>query len=338
MRQFLIRIIGFGLFCAVLIGGVSIGIDPYNVFHSEAIRDNGVEPDKNYIKMKYILANPDKYDSFIFGSSRVGAIFPGKMEGQNCYNMTYSMGLPVDHYENLQTLVENGVIPKRVYIGIDSLSYTMSPVIHDTTLYQFPYEKSVDTPVDFWMPYLDASMALDSLNTSYGHKKDKLFAEEFYTYGCWSSSYKKPKDLKYLKDGAFIGTDDFREEVLHLVSQIAELCSQNGIELVLFTNPMHHLTYTASVDSGWYDFLRGLSYITDFYNFSGLNAITKDDYNYVDTSHYVGGVGDLMIDRMENYADTQTDYGKSFGYYVTKDNVDELIRVLKEEAAENESL
>ena len=47
--------------------------------------------------MKYILANPGKFNSFLFESSRVGAIHTDKINGEKCYNMTLSTGLPGWH-------------------------------------------------------------------------------------------------------------------------------------------------------------------------------------------------------------------------------------------------
>ena len=74
MKTFLKKIAPFILFILTLEIAVPILVDPYNVFHWKRIRDNGVEPNSNYIKMQYILHNPDKFDSFLFGSSRTGFI------------------------------------------------------------------------------------------------------------------------------------------------------------------------------------------------------------------------------------------------------------------------
>ena len=40
--------------CLLVTIGSSVIIDPYNVFHVENIRDNGVEPNKNYINLKVV--------------------------------------------------------------------------------------------------------------------------------------------------------------------------------------------------------------------------------------------------------------------------------------------
>lgn len=67
MRRFLRKIAPFVIFILILELVIPMAVDPYNVFHWQKIRDNGVEPNSNYIKMQYILHNPDKFDSFLFG-------------------------------------------------------------------------------------------------------------------------------------------------------------------------------------------------------------------------------------------------------------------------------
>ena len=90
MKRFIKKTLFFILILALISVSVSIYIDPFNVFHPLDIKDNGVEPNKNFIKMTYILNNPDKFDTFIFGSSRVGNIHANNLWGEKAYNMTYS--------------------------------------------------------------------------------------------------------------------------------------------------------------------------------------------------------------------------------------------------------
>ena len=85
---------------------IPIYIDPYNVFHINNVRDNGIEPNANIIKMNKILNEPDKYNAYLFGSSRVGAIHTENISDVNCYNMTYSEGLPQEHLDNIKTFIE----------------------------------------------------------------------------------------------------------------------------------------------------------------------------------------------------------------------------------------
>ena len=50
MKRFLIKLLPFFLWIFLLMVVVPVTIDPYNVFHVENNRDNGVEPNKKFQK------------------------------------------------------------------------------------------------------------------------------------------------------------------------------------------------------------------------------------------------------------------------------------------------
>ena len=87
-KKLALKLILLGFLCVAFACGVSMLIDPYNVFHWSRARDNGVEPNKNYVKTQYVLHHPEQYDTFIFGNSRVGSIDASGI-GDPCYNMYY---------------------------------------------------------------------------------------------------------------------------------------------------------------------------------------------------------------------------------------------------------
>ena len=149
MKRFIKKTLFFILILALISVSVSISIDPFNVFHPLDIKDNGVEPNKNFIKMTYILDNPDKFDTFIFGSSRVGNIHANNLWGEKAYNMTYSEGLPVETLNNVKTLIDNDVHVKAIYLGVDNLSYTIDPLSHNSSS-NASYELSKTNPIKFY--------------------------------------------------------------------------------------------------------------------------------------------------------------------------------------------
>lgn len=127
MKRFLIKLLPFFLWIFLLMVVVPVTIDPYNVFHVENIRDNGVEPNKNFLKTEYVIRHPEKFDAFLFGSSRVSSIHSDKIESYRCYNMTYSEGVPKEHLDDLRAMLENGVRPRMVMVGVDSISFMIDP-------------------------------------------------------------------------------------------------------------------------------------------------------------------------------------------------------------------
>lgn len=329
MKKFLIKISVFFLLCAIVPIAFCITIDPYNVFHPYSIRSNHVEPNKNYIKMKYVLENPEKFDSYIFGSSRVGNLHTEANWSEVCYNMTYSEGLPKEALDNIRTMIRQNLIPDKIYLGVDSLSYTLDPKDHLTKGINAPYEYSVTNPIDFWSLYLDPAVVWEAAMTIMSNEEsdDMYPSEVFYNYG-WNIDYGAETTYDFEHAQPSLGDVYRMEETLDEIRQIVELCDANGIQLIVFTNPMHYVTYEASLDVSYLDFLYELAQITPYYNFSGYNNLTIDSSNYTDTSHYKPEIGDLMREVLCYEAYLYPYHDQGFGVYVTKENVKDWIDVL----------
>lgn len=341
-----------GLLCVAFVCGVSITIDPYNVFHWSSVRDNGVEPNKNYVKTQYILHHPEKYDTFIFGNSRVGSMDAAKI-GDTCYNMYYSEGLPAESYENLRAFLDAGVQVRRVYLGIDDVSCFVDPSIHDDQLIRRPFR--ADEPgLLFLLDYLDASVALQSLETICAYTgEEPAFHERLYSTGNYyldtqltAESLAQEEWPNYF---AWYGG-----EALADIAQIKELCVENGVELVVFVNPEFYVRWDEAVERGYLDFLEQLAQVTDFYSFGGHNSVTCSMENFHDISHYKPQVGDSMIylleqgigetggkadtDAPQTWSDTLGDEERQrieslrdegFGQYVTAENIQDYLAKLQ---------
>jgi hypothetical protein len=325
LKKFVKKVIFFLVFCLAVAFIPSYIIDPYNVFHWKKIRNNGVEPNKNYIKTKYIIENPNDYDGFMFGSSRVGAIHVEKITSLKIYNMTYSAGVPQEHYKTLETFIDNGVNMDIVYMGVDSFSYTENPEKHYAQGLRSPYQY-LENIGNFLNIYINPAMVVQSLPTIMKNK-DTAEAEIFYTYGWWCD-YDRSTTVDWSEVTPSIGKYYRFEETLQDIQNIKDLCDANGIKLVVFTNPMYKITYEASVEVDYLEFLRRLADITDYYNFSGINDITVNTDNYIDASHYNAYVGDVLIDTIVNGKTDEKLYKQGFGWYVTADNIDDLLGIL----------
>lgn len=327
MKTFLKKISPFVLFILILEIAIPILADPYNVFHWRRIRDNGVEPNSNYIKMEYILHNPDKFDSFLFGSSRTGFVDVEKIPEGRWYNMSYSEGLPLEHLENLKELIDNGIIPKNVMIGVDNISCFVDPAIHDKQFYRIPYPR--ENKLGFYANYFSIKGVIRSLEITLDHEiDDPDYVERYYrsgssrrdpfTAGTWTSE--APYWENYYRN--------YTDDAILTMKRIAKLCSEYDINLIVFTNPMYVSTYKQSKYYGYGFFLEWLSDASPFYNFSGVNDITDNRDNYYEASHYTEEVGDMIIDRIFNNVTDETLESQGFGFYVTKENQEEFQKAL----------
>lgn len=333
MKKFIIKVFVWGSACVAFTLLFCMLVDPYNVFHPLDIRDNGVEPDKNYIKMVYILQNPQKFDSYMFGSSRVSSIHTEKLEGEKCYNMTYSSAVVWEHLDNVKTMIANNVKIKKIYVGLDSMAYTMNTRGREDDPLRQSYEYSKAHPLRFLLSHLDTANVFRSLNTSRKHKVNPEFGRIFYEYG-WSMDYDLPGMDYYI--GAWsqpsIGdspdADVQFDKALDSVRELKSICDENDIELVVFLHPVLFKAYIASKPQRYQEFMKELAQITDYYNFSGVNDITVDYSNYTDPSHYTAQIGDILINVFNNGEVDEKLYEQGFGWHVDADNVDELIDVL----------
>jgi len=329
MKKFVGKVSLLLLVCILLAMIPSYCVDPYNVFHWRSIRNNGLEPNKNYIKTRYILDNPDRYDGFLFGSSRVGAIHVEKIESSNIYNMTYSNGLPREHYETLKTFIDGNVSFDKVYVGVDSFSYTEEPSDHYSQGIRAPYQY-LQNGFYFVKLYMDPGIIVQSIKASLlGNEIDGFDA--FYEYGWWAD-YDTESSYEWINDGPSLGAINRMEDTLREIQMIVDLCKDNNLQVVFFTNPMYEVSYRESVEKeDYFEFLAKLAEIVPYYNFSSLNDITTNSCNYLDQSHYNAYVGDLIVNSIEHNDCDDLLIQQGFGYYVTSENVVEFLEILRQQ-------
>ena len=120
-------------------------------------------------------------------------------------------------------------------------------------------------------------------------------------------------------------------KTLDEIRETVDLLKAHGIRLIVFINPIHKTTYLATGLETFFLFEKELSRITDFYDFSGLNSITTNNYYYYETSHYRPKVGTLMLARMLN--DSSLKVPADFGVLVTRGNIEQHLADLRNQVA-----
>jgi hypothetical protein len=341
MKKFFLKFFFLLLLPSIITTSAAYILDPFNVFHYKNIRDNGVEPNKNYIKMRYILDNPGKFDAFLFGSSRVGGIDVAAIPGLHCYNMTYSVGLPKEHFENLEVMIQKNIIPNTVLLGVDDIACYARPENHHKQLLRMPYPNKAAQDnfayFSFLLNYLKPNV-LASIPVMVSYKGNNArFWERFYENGGRVSGDDDRLAQKTNWEMVSVVAQPFHygiENTLADIQSIIDLCSKNNIKLIVFTNPLHKLTYQKAVEHGYIDFLEKLVEITAYYNFSGINDITTNNDNYLETSHYKLKTGDLIIDAIFNNKIDDKLLSQGFGWYVTPHNKGDFINLLRKQQIE----
>lgn len=293
------------------------------------------EPNQHFIKVRHLLENPTKYDALIFGSSRVGNIHTEKLTtGRNYYNMTYSEGLPSEWLADIRLLIAHGIVPREIMLGVDDFSFRVDPRIHETQRLRIPYQENnlktymaylLRNPEPMFFKKLSDCRASGEGNT-YDIEASGTVLHDFVDKRIEMDPDRHRKDERFLTPCHYKG--ERIAETIASLQAIKDLADNYGIKLIVFFNPIHHITYLDNNMAELNEFKRELAAVTDYYDFSGLNAITTDSYYYYETSHYRPLVGDMILARIfgeSQLADTD------FGYYVTAKNVDEhLARLMAE--------
>lgn len=325
------------LMCVVPIVSFNYTVDPYGIFRRDFSKQR-IEPNQQIIKMRYLLANPDRYDSYLFGSSRVGNIDNEKIRGEKVYNMTYSQAVPQEYAENIKLLLEKGIRVKTLLIGLEDFSFKLDPQKHAGELIRHPYSRNPFDRLGFYIRYLFKSPDPTILKPYF-----QKTPERFPTYyDIWDSGRPLHPEIdeyidrhpeEHVKDPKFnrpaVHKTEFMADTLAALRQIVDLADQHGIQLIVFINPTYHLTYRLNDPEQFLRFKAELVKMTGFYDFSGINSVTTNKMNYYETSHFRVHVGDLMLARIFQYGDVSVP--DDFGVYVTKENFGEHAERLRKE-------
>lgn len=281
-------------------------------------------PNERFVKTDYILNNPNKYDSYLFGSSRVSQMpiaLLNKGTGHKWYNMTYISGVMSDHVKILNIFIKNKVPIKNLIIGLDFWSFKAVPPENHTRVIMYP--DTWKEKFDFYFTYIflepDSDMLkevrfngkdalYDVTGTGEYHflKKEKLFEQNKAEH---AQKFKFPIPM--------VCTTRIKKSFAEL-KEIITLCKENNIKLTFFFNPGNINLYLCD-DINFVNQVRTrFAQMADYWDFSGPNSITTDTNNYIDLIHHRKNVGALMINRMLNTKETVPG---DFGVLVTKENV-----------------
>lgn len=330
MKKFTLKVLTIVLVIIALVMCYNYKYDTYGVYNKDFSVPR-VEPNQHFVKIEYLIENPSKYNAYCFGSSRVGNIDLKKIHnGYNYYNMTYSEGVPGEWLEDINILLKHHVAIKQVMIGIDDFSFRVEPQRHNNQYLRMPYkENNIYTYISYLLkppskPSYDTnSMSLydiyDSGRPLHTWADDKIESDvESHIHG------------KAFSEGSpYVG--ERIQQTIAEIQKIKEITAANDIELIVFINPINLLTYCGNNLAEFDEFKRELANITDFYDFSGVNDITKNNYYYYETSHYRPMVGDMIVQRI---FEMPKEEGECFGTWVTKENVNAHIMKLNEEISD----
>lgn len=336
MRKFFINIfivIGITLIGFSPILYFNLCEDPYSIFRTDFSKVR-IEPNNHFIKMRYILNDKTKFDSFIFGSSRANNVKPQQFKNGNYFNMYYSLGIPEEHLEDIRMMIKHKIQIKNILILLDFTSYSTSTKGRENDLLRRHYSDEKMVLLKKYIKYAFVIPDWDFVDQYFQQNVDSFYKNTYKSGTAENEikeNYIEKNKVEHINSSIFnepiVSWESHVLETVATLDTIKKLCEANHISLTLAMNPIHKATYLANSPGDYFAFLKRLSEISSFYDFSGLNRITTNNYFYYETSHFRPMIGNAMANFIQ--------YGKhidtipEFGIYITKNNIDERINFLQ---------
>lgn len=305
--------------------------DYYGVFHADQpVVKTDILNDR-FVKMTHILKNQNylSYDSFLWGSSRVLKM-DTKVTGENTYNLGSPAGMTEDALEQLEILIENGARIKTVYVGLDDFSYYRNYDSVAENLLWISYKDDWKKDIETYSRYLLMPSILkhavkpnyQSLTYYLGENGTVVIPTQVEK-NIEDNVKKHIESPKFSEPRIYSGDEREPEEFYKCLSnlkRIQEVCKEHKINLKIFFNPQHMTTYLADDIELMNRFKKELVKISPFWDFSGVNYVTSNNYFWYETSHPRAFICDKILDTVSGQ--NQITWVPNFGVYVTEENVD----------------
>ena len=294
---------------------------------------------ERYVKMKFLLTKEHwkRYDTFIFGCSRVQKMDPGVVS-LKAYNLGDSYSMPQDCLRQLQLLLAHGAQIRTVYLGIDDYSYYRGYEKKQQKFYDFLTKEDRLAYWKYWLRLLITPATISrAVREMYKSRvgKERRYDTFIETNGMllmparielkiekapeayierMADAYRKPFTVEPES------YEDVRRECLQTMSAIKEICDQHSIRLVVFFNPLYRLHYMLDNVEKMNAFKKELVQITPFYDFSGINYVTRNAYFWYESAHPRAFICDKMLDLVAGQQ--KITWLPDFGAWVTPENVE----------------
>jgi len=329
-RRWIITVFSIFFISMSLLATVNYTVDPFGIFGSN-ISQNKYQINDRFVKASYIEEYHNEYNAYMFGSSRIGVVEPKLLEkyipNTKFYNFTVSSANLHDYLLHLKYFISKKYEIKVLYLQLDIDN--MNDYNQDSTDYlnQLHPRVSGDSVALFYARYLFGFFPLNirkKIEVSLSNEIKK-------PYNMKTGVWRLPKYEKALTEDAksYIENEKSfhfknrrvvfytkKEEDKKALKEMVELCSEQGIKLYVFTTPHNQNMMDTFVLEDYREYLKDISEVTSFYDFSGYNSVTTNNENYYEMSHYRPHVGEWVAARIFN--DKNIEIPKDFGKLIER--------------------
>lgn len=288
----------------------------------------------NYARMtkpSYIATNPEIFSCVIIGGSNAGYLRTKTVQeltGQSCFN----------------SFVSNGFFGDYLCL-VDFYARTM-PDLNEIILnisnneIEFDIKKNESCIMPIWLCKKIELFSLQKSLLQIPSRKKVLDENPEQSLAFHSQSGEQPFDEVYDEEqvkNIVLENEEFARRIKILcttekrnfpflkqslveLQNIKNICDTHGIKLTVMIGAVFVSKKEWFESNEFYDWLREISQITEFYDFSGFNEINLNPYNFYDSNHFNKKVGDKMLRIMYGVEEPC-----GFGEKITRNNIESYL-------------
>lgn len=342
-KKWLITVSSLTMTFAILVIALNFCVDHYGIrlslFSDKKKFQQNVYPsglNQHTFNAEFIFREPAEFDSFLFGSSRVGVIDVTKIPTGKFYNMSYSQGLPAQHLAIIKAFLQKGIKIKSVIIGLDGYCFNLSASEHQKHLLRimhpaiggpsrleifgmYFFRKPDMKELTLWkdgvvLGKIENRIPLTNQGVNLGWQPKEKIIE---------AAGKPIFDFKISKYEPITYGQKEMNETFRDLEELIILSRIHNFNITFFISPFYYQTYLNNA-KGLFRVKERLAQLTDYYDFSGINSVTGNALNYYEESHYRYQVGNLIVARI--FGDNAIKVPNDFGVLVTRQNIGQHLK------------
>lgn len=309
MRTRIFLKVFFALLPLLVIGVIYIVADPFLILRTydfSNVNRPHLEVNEDYVSTENLVKTLDnnKYDSYVFGSSRTRYFTPeewGKhIPSQKIFNYGVALESLYGETNKIKFLDKKGVKIKNAFVLLDEeiLSRTANSKGH---LYKkhplISGEKNIDYQFTGFIDFFNVSaisLYFKSIGNSKGAVEDPQKAAERMIETNKDGYYKPREHLFYKREPVQqYEKPIIAEEQKKLLLEMKSVFSAHNTDYRIVVPPTYNQKKLAPEDMEILYAIFGKSHI---YDFSGINEITNDKYNYFEEAHFRPAIAYRIMD------------------------------------------
>ena len=335
-----LSLVGTMAFVMVMIAVVNYIVDPFGYFQPRTADRGAYSYDGSYntrlSNFRYFEEHHPEYNGVILGGSKSMFLEESYfINGEKYCNLAINFGRLYDYLSWTEWIADNTDI-QHILISLSTLevgSYTPEERDEDGTGQISPAEldQNKNRVIQF-IQYLYKGGVKPSLQYLKSKKNGSLYWVGFYGQDFYYP-FRNPDPMPYYRDwiselnnyldrsvnGIYEPMPAIKQNLAAL-QEIKEICEESGIQLSVVIAPTSTIQYLLYESPEYWDYLRDMAQIVDYWDFSMPNAINANMFNFYDEGHLFTQPINHMFNQMYGM---EPDNGS--GVYVTRDNVEEYL-------------